>query len=264
MKIKMKIATYNIWNENKGTGNRQRQILEEIRFCNADIIGLQEVTPDFYQEYLQKSAYPYGEFRKYSNEYEGLAILSRYPIIACTFLETMEEYDFSAALHIVAEVRGKRFSVSNLHLPWDSAKQKEIQTVAIDRYMHEQAENMDVSIILGDFNGSLNSSVHRYLTGEQTLRDCEAKPYWFELSSTYAAIMGENIMPTLDFVNNPRWHGENTTEIPYAADRIYVMYRRGKDVLKSVELFGTRVSEENGLSASDHYGVVAEMEFVFS
>ena len=123
---------------------------------------------------------------------------------------------------------------------------------------------MDVSIILGDFNGSLNSSVHRYLTGEQTLRGCEAKPYWFELSSAYAAIMGENIMPTLDFVNNPRWHGENTTEIPYAADRIYVMYRRGKDVLKSVELFGTKVSEESGLSASDHYGVVAEMEFVFS
>lgn len=260
----MKIATYNIWNENKGIGSRQGQILEEICLCDADIIGLQEVTPDFYHDFLRESGYPYQEFRKYAGEYEGLAILSKYPVLECTFLEAMEEYDFSAAMHIMTEVEGKRFSVLNLHLPWNSAKQKEIQTIAIDRYMHEQAENADVSVILGDFNGSLNSSVHRYLTGEQTLRDCEAKPYWFELSSTYAAISGKNVKPTLDFKNNPRWHGENTTEIPYAADRIYVMYRRGKDILKSVELFGTEVSAENGLAASDHYGVAAEIEFLFT
>lgn len=94
----MKLATYNIWNDEKGIGNRVSQILEEIRACNADIIGLQEVEPAFCRDYIAEAGYPYWEFRKYSND------------------ESV-----------------------NLHLPWNSAKQKEIQTVAIDRYMHQQA-----------------------------------------------------------------------------------------------------------------------------
>lgn len=127
--------------------------------------------------------------------------------------------------------------------------------------MHEIKKEVDISILLGDFNGGLNSSVHRFLVGEQTLNGEEANPYWFELSSTYSEIHGTPLLPTLDFVHNPRWQGKNSTEIPQVADRIYVMYNSGKDHLKSVELFGTKISEINHLSASDHYGVVAEIEF---
>ena len=77
----MKIATYNVWNEEKGADIRRKQLIHEIRTVDADIIGLQEVTPDFYQNYLQKdTGYPYSVFEKYHDEEEGLAILSRFPI----------------------------------------------------------------------------------------------------------------------------------------------------------------------------------------
>lgn len=77
----MRIATYNIWNENKGVGNRFEQIISEIKSTDADIIGLQEVTPYFYENYISKNEdYKYNCFYQYTNELEGLAILSRYPI----------------------------------------------------------------------------------------------------------------------------------------------------------------------------------------
>lgn len=257
----MRIATYNIWNENKGPGGRFDQLIDEIRGLGADIIGLQEVSPAFCQSCLPKTGYPYWEYRQYAGEEEGLAILCRQPIQECTFLQPLAEYGHSAALHILTELDGIRLSVANLHLPWDSARQKELQITAIDRYMHRQAPRATASVMLGDFNGGPQSSVHRYLLGEQTLQDCEARPYWFELSGTYAAISGTEVGPTLDFAHNPRWKGRNTTETPYAADRIYVLYNRGRDTLRSVRLFGTEVSARTGLAASDHYGVLAEIDF---
>lgn len=76
----MRIATYNVWNENKGIGNRLEQILKEIRNVGADLIALQEITPEFYREHLSNMPeYPYSEFGKYTGEDEGLAILSKYP-----------------------------------------------------------------------------------------------------------------------------------------------------------------------------------------
>ncbi len=174
----MKIATYNIWNEDKNFGERSQQIIGTVCSVQADIIGLQEVPPHFYEQHLsQTCGYPYCQFRQYPGEEEGLAVLSR------------------------------------------------------------------------------------YLLGEQTLNGQEAAPYWFEVSSTYTSIQGLPLLPTLDFTHNPRWNGKNTTEIPYTADRIYVMYGRGNDTLEKVELFGTEISQETGLAPSDHYGVAANIVF---
>ena len=89
----MRIATYNIWNENKGIGNRIEQILKEIRNVGADLIALQEITPQFYRNHLlNMSEYTYSEFGKYTNEDEGLAILSKYPFINRTFLHAERNY----------------------------------------------------------------------------------------------------------------------------------------------------------------------------
>lgn len=41
----MKIATYNIWNDNRGWPDRLEQICDEIKTQNADLLCLQDV-PD--------------------------------------------------------------------------------------------------------------------------------------------------------------------------------------------------------------------------
>lgn len=39
----MKIATYNIWNSDKGMPGREKQIIDEINALESDVIALQEV-----------------------------------------------------------------------------------------------------------------------------------------------------------------------------------------------------------------------------
>lgn len=258
----MKIATYNVWNENKGISNRFLQLEKEIEEVDADVIGLQEVTPFFYETYLKTNErYSYHVYGKYIDEEEGLAILSKYPICASRFLHEYQENGFSKALNVLLDVEGRKVSVTNLHLPWDSALEKERQICEIDRYIHTQLDENGLFVLLGDFNGGLNSSIHRYLVGEQSLNGKESNPYWDELATGYSAISGEAVKATLDTINNPRWQGGKSAYPPTVMDRIYTLEYRYEFSLESVRIFGTEVSSENGFSASDHYGVVAEFEF---
>ena len=45
------------------------------------------------------------------------------------------------------------------------------------------------------------------------------------------------------------------------ADRIYVMESWDDYDMKDLSIFGTEVYEDTGMSASDHYGIVAELTF---
>ncbi|MGF7146380.1 endonuclease/exonuclease/phosphatase family metal-dependent hydrolase [Anaerotaenia torta] len=185
----MKIATYNVWNEDKGIGKRFNQLVHEINNVDADIIGLQEVTPYFYNNILVKETnYKYCIYEKYRDEEEGLAILSKYPIHTHFFLHEKEEYSYSNALVAFFELDEMLFSFTNVHLPWDSVKEQETQIIAINRFLHEQGHQRDFSILLGDFNSDIHSSVDKFLSGEQTLKEYEANPYWNELSSAFARL----------------------------------------------------------------------------
>ena len=254
----MRLATYNLWNDERGGDVRKKQLIAEILSANADVIGLQEVEPGLFRDRLA-GLYPHAVFRAYAGENEGLALLSKYPVREEVWLHERPAYDGSAGLSVIIEAEGKSIAVTNLHLPWDSALRKERQIVAIDRHMRER--EADAHVLLGDFNGGLNSSVHRYLLGEQSLLGCEANPFWFELTSAYAALHDEPLRPTLDFARNPRWGGGNTLETPVAADRIYIMNEANGAELRRVSVFGTAVSPEGGYAASDHYGVWADVAF---
>jgi len=69
------------------------------------------------------------------------------------------------------------------------------------------------------------------------------------------------LTPTLDFINNPRWRGKETISVPMVADRIYVMESWDDIDMKELSIFGTEVYQDIGMSASDHYGIVAELVF---
>ena len=97
----MRLATYNIWNETKGRGNRTDQIINEITSINADIVGLQEVTFPTFNILTEKLAYRYHTFSVYHDEDEGLAFFSRFPFDDVFFLNASSEYSNSAALNVL-------------------------------------------------------------------------------------------------------------------------------------------------------------------
>lgn len=261
-KCKLRIATYNIWNDDAGQDKRAPYILDEISNLRADCVGLQEVTQDFYRTFLAAwEEFPFTCFYNYSGEEEGLAVLCRYPIEESFFLQTSKEHGQSNALHTLITANGVRISLTNLHLPWDSARQQERQIVAVDRYIHSQQERADFFVLLGDFNGNLNSSVHRFLLGDQTIGEKEANPYWDDLQGAYCARTGSLQTATLDFIRNPRWKGRQGVCTPMVTDRIYVMESWETVRMNEFGIFGEKPRPETGMCTSDHYGVVAELEF---
>lgn len=112
----LRIVTYNIWNNDEGQDKRAEKILQELHAVNADIVGLQEVTSEFYEQVLKSDkTYPYSCFYTYSGENEGLAILSRRPIEGEVFLHTSEEHACSNALNIVVCGNQLKISITKLN-----------------------------------------------------------------------------------------------------------------------------------------------------
>lgn len=247
----MRILTYNLWDSPAGMPEREKHIRQVILSCNADILCLQEVSDtDILHTLAEAAACPYIQYSKDS----GIAVLT-----GKTFLPAWQ-YRYASAVIL----KEKTFTVQivNVHLPWNSAAEREEAVLRINR----QAKNQDAdyTILTGDFNGTDTDAVHRYLMGECSLRGSDA--YYFDLALSYASKNKNSPLPTLDFHHNPRWgiwEPENTLEIPMRCDRIYLRnpYPKPLPVLQACGIFGTEIFPETGLCASDHYGVYADLQF---
>ena len=153
----------------------------------------------------------------------------------------------------------QKIAVVNVHLPWDSVLSREHQIIKIVNAVDKKT--YDYVYMAGDFNCSDFSDVQRFLLGECTLNNCESLPCWFDLASAYAEITDKKSENTLDFRKNPRYKG-NTVETNSRFDRILLQntYPQQFPVLSRCNVFGTAIYEDIALAASDHYGVVVEME----
>jgi len=256
----MKIATYNIWNDINTIGIRTEQLIQEIIKVDADIIGLQEVPLDFWQELIKRVEYKYHvrHFVPSRGEDYGLAFLSKYPLTSIFFLHDSSEFHNSFALNITFNANGSNFSVANVHLPWDSVLARENQILAITDFINKQREGLDFSVLLGDFNCVDISSVHRFLLREQSLAGREA--IWDDIAAEHAKFNGYTVAPTLDFATNPRWKND-PPEPGWVVDRIFINGEYGDYKLLDVSIFGTDISPDTGYAPSDHYGVLAEIDF---
>ncbi len=245
----MRIATYNVWNSDAGMPARFGQITNEIRKVGADIFCLQELSErEKHDKIAELYAYSYWQKRT------GLSVMSKFPI------QNVFEDDFSVFACMTVE--GKSVLTANVHLPWDKASKREQSIVKIVKRMSEI--KADYAFLTGDFNCSENSSVHRFLTNEQSLSGADA--YFFDLAEVFSEKNNGNPPATLNFRENPRWgvvEPKNTLEINRRFDWIMLKnpYPTAMPTIKDCMLFGTEVSAKTGLAASDHYGVWAEIQF---
>lgn len=247
----MKIATYNVWDSDSGMPMRFRQLIDEILEIKADIICLQEVSN-------RKKHDSFAALCGYSNSYwqaqTGLSILSRYPID--------KTFDFEYGTSAYIRLKNQTLLVINVHLPWSKMSLREKAIVDII----ENISNIkaDYTFLMGDFNSSENSSVHRFLTNEQSLLNADA--YFFDLAEVSAEMNGTKALSTLNFRENPRWsvtEPKNTIEVNQRFDWILLKnpYPVKLPELKNCSVFGTKISKETDLAASDHYGIIVEIEF---
>lgn len=250
----MKIASYNIWNSDTAMPLRAQQIYDEINFLDSDVICLQEVSTTIYNQFKEKTPnYPYTYFQEYEGESEGLAVLSKVPLESTVGL--------GCAIYVTFKLNNKLIKFINVHLPWASIIEKERLIVEILEKTNQVKS--DYAVLAGDFNCSENSSVHQYITGQSSLLNSEAKPYWEDLAQVHAEVTATDTENTIDFHNNPRWKNK---KVPYKSarfDRIYTCDTYPNEILKFInfELFGKEVNKQSGFCPSDHYGVMVELNF---
>lgn len=230
---------------------RFNQIINEIVKNNADVICLQEVSDKTMIENIAKLC-KYNHLFFYENM--GLAVLSKSCIL--------KTYNMEYAVSVVISYMDKQILFINVHLPWKSAIQRE--QAIVDIVSSSNSIKVDYTLILGDFNCSNMSSVHRFLLGEQSLLEHDA--YFFDLAEAYAENNRIIPPPTLNFKENPRFnldHEINTIQTNQRFDRILLKnpYPNQYPILEICGLFGTSISPDTGLSASDHYGVFADLIF---
>lgn len=271
----MIIATYNLWNNDRTLGERVHAICEEIRSVKADIISLQEVstsTPGYPSKALatyiaEQTGYPYVIFRNYpdlEDADEGLAFLSKHPFeLETAIWDNNVNVSIFCAIRSVLQVESVRVAITNVHLDWRSVLNREIQICAVLDWINEQTETNTVELLCGDFNDVPDSSIHRFLQGRQSLNNRTAK--WLDLAEYEQLRSGLVAEATLDFVRNPRWEGGHTLQIPARFD--WIMLRQEyqlqdlEPVVNNVRLFGTTKTPMAQKVPSDHYGVVAELNF---
>lgn len=252
----MNIATYNVWNSECGIPHRTKYVINEILKIKADVICLQEVrNRAMADKFAIKAGYPYCFFDNYKNEEEGLCILSKIP-----FKECDSWLDNANAICCSFLWNNMILSVVNLHLPWDSAAEREKQIVDIVTTI--DSKKYDFVYIAGDFNCADTSDVHRFLTGNCLLNGKESLPCWYDLALAYAELTNTNAECTLNFRKNPRFVN-NTIELNARFDRILLRntYPNAFPILKKCTIFGETIYEDIKLAASDHYGVVANIMF---
>lgn len=251
----MKIASYNIWNSREGMPDRAQHLIHEIMKADPDIICLQEVENKALACEIARGAnYSYMFFDSYAGKAEGLCILSRSP-----YWITVSLFGKANAICAVLEIEGKEIAIVNLHLPWDSALERERQITEV--VLKLKSLKCDLLFVVGDFNCADNSDVHRFLLGECTLNGVETNPYFFDLAETYAELTNSALEPTLNFRRNPRFIN-NTIEKNQRYDRILLQntYPEELPTLEKYQMWGKLVYKETGLAASDHYGVMVELK----
>ena len=256
----MKIITYNIWNSDINFEKRLDLLCEEIKRTNSDIVCLQEVrNKNVVEQICTKCDFEYSFFAKYTDYEEGLAILSNHRILEQTKNWELSDLDNNCwILRSSIAFEGIIIGITNLHLDYEKAKNREAGIIEALQII-TNSKKSDYEILLGDFNSYPESSVYRFLTGQQSLKNISAN--WIDLALIDAALRNSIPEVTLDFYNNPRWDNENNLEIPGRFDWILLKnpYPKISPKIIRCRCIGTKRIE--CITPSDHYGVVVEIDF---
>jgi vancomycin resistance protein VanJ len=119
----LRALTFNVW----GYNPRMNDVEAWIHGSGADVVMLQEITPQHTQDVLPKlyDIYPYHSDQEDTHHWNGTAnyntTLSRYPIVAIEEVN-LGTPDTSNPVRIVLDVNGQKIAVYNVHMAWPGGK----------------------------------------------------------------------------------------------------------------------------------------------
>jgi maltose 6'-phosphate phosphatase len=252
----MRIATYNIWNNNTLFEERIEAICKVIKEVDPDIVCLQEVRSEEGRSITEIIAnginYPFFIFREYPDcTDEGLAILSKIPFNHTSAIwETNTEISNYCAIRAKIECEGGFIGITNVHLNWRSEEIRMGQLYAVNNWIVREKDCEKYEVMCGDFNDVPQSSTHSFLidSGWKDIVELSSKK-----DETYYA--------TFDLVNNLYLKQDKRAKEKLRFDWIMINTFNNCNQLnfESVDIFGNSSSALK-IIPSDHYGIYVDMK----
>lgn len=239
----MKILTLNTWTEKGPWRERWEIIFEGIRGLRPDVICLQEVfNAEWAKEIKRRTRFASLVYLPESKE-SGLAILSNFTLLTSAGLKFQKQsLNFEPRRHLLyAHFKAGEscFFVFNTHLTW-RLTEAEIRAAQVDEILKSIPVGGGPIVLCGDFNASAQTAEVRLVTAAG-------------FTDTYEACNpGAN---TLTWDNKNPYAASASSALPDR--RIDFIFTRGFEGPKSSRVVLEKPNE-NGVYASDHYGVLTE------
>lgn len=170
----LRVVTANAW----FAATEHAALLDWLRRSDADVIALQEVTPEWEAalEPLTRQ-YPYRKVIARTDPY-GIALLSRWPLVGA-----IEEADLAGdgkpSLVATLERSGRRTQLIVMHTRWPVLPALQpLRDQALQHAAQLAAANPDATILLGDLNITPFAPAFARLLDESRLRDALADELW--------------------------------------------------------------------------------------
>lgn len=252
----MRVATYNLWNNDILFEERIGAISEAVAKIDADIVCFQEVRREENRNIINIIAdyahFPFVMFFEYPDcPDEGLAIVSKKPFINSSAIwETQVKTTNFCAVKASFEYKGKTIEVANVHLNWRNEEIRKEQINEINRWLNNEGNIEKYGIMCGDFNDVPRSDVHNLL-----------KAYGWQDVVELSKPIDENYYSTFDLEDNPYLEKDTRPKAKIRFDWIMVnsFYIDTHIHAESVNIFGDKYSSSN-IFPSDHYGVYVDID----
>jgi endonuclease/exonuclease/phosphatase family metal-dependent hydrolase len=281
----LRVVTLNFWGTEAPLDRRCELAIRQLRALDPDVVCLQEVKPHggattahvlgealgMHAHYARACAWQAGERGMTNAGEEGLGLVTRTPLVAHEVTRLPSHHELDDARILLSgqvETRGGPVWIHTTHLNYrlDDGVSREAQVLAIDAKLRERRGNTDPpQILCGDFNATPDSDEIRFLRGLTTLggRRTHFQDAWLRLH--------REAEPGDGPAQGITWSSENeltrplrSLDIDRRIDYVFVTSRkkdgRGTVLRSEVAL----VERQDGVCASDHYAVLADVQIVTS
>jgi endonuclease/exonuclease/phosphatase family metal-dependent hydrolase len=260
---RLRILTINIWNRSGPWEERLALLKKGVAAIDPDIVGLQEIIRHEGRTQAEDIGEGLGYHAAFGLAHDigggvgfGNAVLSRFPILSHEVFKLPNAGSAEARSMLFTELASSygKIPFFTTHLNWKfhEGAVREAQVQKIAEIVKQKAPLAGLPpLLVGDFNAQPEATEIRFLKGLHALN---GKSTFF--ADTFE-IAGEGPGFTFDARHNP--HAAPTHEYPRRIDYVFV---RGPDAEVRGKPLAARVvftEVVNGVCASDHYGVVAEI-----
>lgn len=284
----LRIITLNFWGNEPPLEERLALAIRQLQTLAPDVICLQECRPldgvtgrttaDVLADalgmracYAMSCSWNAGDAGMAKAGQEGLAIISRSPVLETKTLALPEPRTADTRLLLSAKLATDAEPVwvhtTHLHYRLDDGVAREKQVLAIDAAIRALGREKDSApqILCGDFNATPDSDEMRFLRGLTTLdgRRTHFQDAWLRLHREPGPDDGP--------AEGITWSSENeltrplrSLDIDRRIDYVYVTSRKkdGRATIHDCRVVLTDRDPAGGFCASDHYGVLADVQVV--